>query len=187
MSFCIHSKPSYSRRMIPRKAVFLAEVRLSNSVLPTTQICASSGQQVFYFHPFVISSVHNYEWERWRRGRGKELQNILQKALPFYFEVLITTDDLRLQEMTSVPRRDAPGFLSPGHGCEIRQNSGPRLLKSCKKIFHQQLASVHTSVEDAPASVTSSKNQIDTGSHSQCSWHLCSTQLLPVTAEGLPC
>ena len=79
---------------------------------PHTQICASSGQQDFYFHPFVISSVHNYEWEKLRRGRGGvKLQNILQKALPFYFKVLITTDDLHLQEMASVPRRDAPSFL----------------------------------------------------------------------------
>lgn len=91
-------------------------------------------------------------------------------------------NDLHLQEMTSVPRRDAPSFLWPVHGCEIRQNSGPRLLKSCQRIFHQQLASVHTRIEDAPASVTSSKNQIHTGSRSQSS-----TQLLPVTAEGPPC
>lgn len=121
-----------------------------------------------------------------KKRKGEKWQNILQKALPFSFEVLITTDDLHLQEMTSVPRRDAPGFLWPVHGCEIRQNSGPRLLKSCKEIFHQQLASVHTSVEDAPASMTSSKNQIDPGSRSQCSGHLCSTQRLPVTAEGPP-
>ena len=97
--------------MIPGKPVFLAEGRLSNSVLPTHKYVLLPANKT-YFHPFVISSVHNYEWEKLRRGRGGgELQNILQKALPFYFKVLITTDDLHLQEMASVPRRDAPSFL----------------------------------------------------------------------------
>lgn len=67
----LDSKPLDSRRLILRKADFLEECRLSSTILPTTQVCASSDQQDFYFHSFVISSRQDYKWERWRRGRKR--------------------------------------------------------------------------------------------------------------------
>ena len=39
------------------------------------------------------------------------------------------------KETASVPGRDAPSLLWPVHGHEIRQNAGPRFLKSQKKII----------------------------------------------------
>lgn len=42
---------------------------------------------------------------------GGKMTEHSSEGTSFSFEVLITTDDLHLQEMTSVPRRDAPGFL----------------------------------------------------------------------------
>lgn len=60
----VGSRPWGSRSLSPRKARLLAQGRLSSSILPTTQVCASSSQQDFYFHNFVIISGQNCEQRR---------------------------------------------------------------------------------------------------------------------------
>lgn len=60
----VGSRPWGSRSLSPRKARLLAQGRLSSSILPTTQVCASPSQQDFYFHNFVIISGQNCEQRR---------------------------------------------------------------------------------------------------------------------------
>lgn len=66
---CHVPDPGAQEVCLPGKASLLAEGRLCSSILPTTQVCASPGQQDFYFHNLVIISAQNCEQRRWR-GRG---------------------------------------------------------------------------------------------------------------------
>lgn len=87
-----------------------AKCKLFNSIPHTMQICASCSQQDFYFHNFVISSVQNYEWRRWRgrRGRKRWQREHSSEITSFHSEVLIIPDDFYLKKRLPQNRCSQP-------------------------------------------------------------------------------